>query len=166
MLENYKTCCICGKVFEGYGKNPKPIREDGECCYECYVKHVVPEMIGEIKIKADEITEDSLGKLVKKMRKSRGLTQLELAEGVASDVSSICKWEKSGSPSWWKFIDVSNFLDYEIEINLKRKEEDDCVSCIEMNCLWNTGEGKCICPTEDTKELVADKDLCKFYSQD
>lgn len=73
-------------------------------------------------VKAEEISEDTLGKLIKKMRKSRGLTQPELAEGVVSDVSSICKWEKSGSPAWWKFIKIADFLGYEIEIRLVQKE--------------------------------------------
>lgn len=72
-------------------------------------------------VEAEEITNDTLGKLVKKMRKSRGLTQPELAEGVVSDVSSICKWEKSGSPAWWKFIKIADFLGYEIEIRLTQK---------------------------------------------
>lgn len=72
-------------------------------------------------VKAEEISEDTLGKLIKKMRKSRGLTQPELAEGVVSDVSSICKWEKSGSPAWWKFIKIADFLGYEIEIRLTQK---------------------------------------------
>lgn len=74
-------------------------------------------------VKAEEITNDTLGKLVKKMRKSRGLTQLELAEGVVSDVSSICKWEKSGSPAWWKFLKITEYLGYELEIRLVQKEE-------------------------------------------
>lgn len=75
-------------------------------------------------VKAEEISEDTLGKLIKKMRKSRGLTQPELAEGVVSDVSSICKWEKSGSPAWWKFVKIADFLGYEIEISLKQKEKE------------------------------------------
>lgn len=74
-------------------------------------------------VKAEEISEDTLGKLVKKMRKSRGLTQPELAEGVVSDVSSICKWEKSGSPAWWKFLEITEYLGYEIEITMEQKEE-------------------------------------------
>lgn len=74
-------------------------------------------------VKAEEISEDTLGKLIKKMRKSRGLTQPELAEGVVSDVSSICKWEKSGSPAWWKFLEIADFLGYELEIRLSEKEE-------------------------------------------
>lgn len=72
-------------------------------------------------VKAEEISEDTLGKLIKKMRKSRGLTQPELAEGVVSDVSSICKWEKSGSPAWWKFLEIAEYLGYEIEIRLTQK---------------------------------------------
>ena len=73
-------------------------------------------------VEAEVISVDTLGKLIKKMRKSRGLTQPELAEGVVSDVSSICKWEKSGSPAWWKFIEIADFLGYGIEIRLVQKE--------------------------------------------
>lgn len=30
-----KTCCICGKEFNGYGHNPSPIKNSGVCCDEC-----------------------------------------------------------------------------------------------------------------------------------
>lgn len=32
------TCCICGKRHTGYGNNPYPLKENGECCPECNVK--------------------------------------------------------------------------------------------------------------------------------
>lgn len=28
-------CCICNKKFEGYGHNPRPIKEKGLCCDKC-----------------------------------------------------------------------------------------------------------------------------------
>ena len=28
-------CCICGKEFKGWGNNPWPVRNEGECCDEC-----------------------------------------------------------------------------------------------------------------------------------
>ena len=28
-------CCICNKWVKGYGNNPLPIKEKGECCDEC-----------------------------------------------------------------------------------------------------------------------------------
>lgn len=38
-----KTCCICGMEFTGYGYNPYPVRESGECCRRCNYEEVVPE---------------------------------------------------------------------------------------------------------------------------
>lgn len=32
------TCCLCGAVHEGYGNNPYPLKEDGECCPDCNMK--------------------------------------------------------------------------------------------------------------------------------
>ena len=40
-----KKCCICGKRFEGYGNNPAPVRETGECCEKCNKNVVVPARI-------------------------------------------------------------------------------------------------------------------------
>ena len=39
-----KTCCICGKKFWGWGNNPYPIKDDGECCDECN-KQVVAALL-------------------------------------------------------------------------------------------------------------------------
>lgn len=32
------TYCLCGTVHEGYGNNPYPLKEDGECCPDCNLK--------------------------------------------------------------------------------------------------------------------------------
>ena len=37
-----KTCCICGKKFEGWGNNPYPVKDSGECCDECNWDKVIP----------------------------------------------------------------------------------------------------------------------------
>ena len=37
-----KTCCLCGEEFEGYGNNPAPLKESGECCDHCYTEKVIP----------------------------------------------------------------------------------------------------------------------------
>ena len=31
-------CCICDKIFIGYGNNPMPIKEKGRCCDSCNPK--------------------------------------------------------------------------------------------------------------------------------
>ena len=30
-----KKCCICGGRYIGYGNNPAPIKDKGECCNNC-----------------------------------------------------------------------------------------------------------------------------------
>lgn len=44
----HERCCICGKEICGWGNNPEPIKQDGECCDECNAKYVVPARIGEM----------------------------------------------------------------------------------------------------------------------
>ena len=36
-----KTCCLCGEEFEGYGNNPAPVKESGECCDRCNAEKVI-----------------------------------------------------------------------------------------------------------------------------
>ena len=40
-----KKCLICGKKFTGWGNNPWPVEESGECCDECNINKVVPARI-------------------------------------------------------------------------------------------------------------------------
>lgn len=40
-----KVCCICGKEFKGWGNNPWPVKEDGECCNSCNSQKVIPARI-------------------------------------------------------------------------------------------------------------------------
>ena len=44
-----KTCCICGRSFVGWGNNPWPIKEDGECCDKCNFRVVLPARIKQLK---------------------------------------------------------------------------------------------------------------------
>ena len=44
-MEEKKVCCICGKEFAGFGNNPWPIKQNGECCDECNINKVVPARI-------------------------------------------------------------------------------------------------------------------------
>lgn len=52
--EEIKTCCICGEKIEGWGNNPWPIKEDGECCDKCNYEKVIPARIK--KMYSTEIT--------------------------------------------------------------------------------------------------------------
>ena len=40
-------CCICGKIFEGWGNNPYPVSEDPDdrCCDFCNDTQVIPERL-------------------------------------------------------------------------------------------------------------------------
>ncbi len=40
-----KVCCICGKSFTGYGNNPWPIMNEGECCDECNKKVIAERLL-------------------------------------------------------------------------------------------------------------------------
>lgn len=49
-----KKCCICGHKFEGWGNNPYPVKEEGECCDKCNSLYVVPERIRRMYSKEDK----------------------------------------------------------------------------------------------------------------
>lgn len=36
------VCCICNNKYTGYGNNPAPYKNDGECCDDCNLIHVLP----------------------------------------------------------------------------------------------------------------------------
>ena len=38
-------CCICGQKASGWGNNPWPVKESGECCLACDLTVVVPARI-------------------------------------------------------------------------------------------------------------------------
>ena len=42
-------CVICGKKIEGYGNNPAPVKDHGECCYDCDIKYVIPARVERYK---------------------------------------------------------------------------------------------------------------------
>jgi hypothetical protein len=37
-----EECVICGESFVGFGNNPAPIKEEGQCCETCNDTVVVP----------------------------------------------------------------------------------------------------------------------------
>ena len=50
------VCCICGRKFDGWGNNPWPIAEKGECCQACNFKHVIPARIALLRAEREETT--------------------------------------------------------------------------------------------------------------
>lgn len=35
MANEKHECCLCGRMFEGWGNNPAPLRDKGVCCDDC-----------------------------------------------------------------------------------------------------------------------------------
>lgn len=44
-------CCICGRLFTGYGNNPAPVKKAGRCCDECNDYVVIPARLAELEKK-------------------------------------------------------------------------------------------------------------------
>jgi len=51
MNTEVKTCCICGKVFSGWGNNPWPVEESGTCCDDCNSMYVIPARLAKISVR-------------------------------------------------------------------------------------------------------------------
>ena len=47
-LNEAHVCCICGRKFYGFGRNPRPLKEKGVCCDFCN-ERVVKERLRLIK---------------------------------------------------------------------------------------------------------------------
>ena len=41
-------CVLCGKETEGWGNNPDPLAEKGQCCKDCDITRVIPARIEEM----------------------------------------------------------------------------------------------------------------------
>ena len=44
-MDEKKICCICGKVYTGFGNNAYPVDNEGRCCDECNSLYVIPARI-------------------------------------------------------------------------------------------------------------------------
>lgn len=49
-----KVCCICGQLFIGWGNNPWPVRNGGECCDECNREQVIPARLKSLRNRKKE----------------------------------------------------------------------------------------------------------------
>lgn len=56
-----KKCSICGKKYDGYGNNARPVN-DGKCCDYCNANVVIPARIYQWK---EDITSEVIEKLKK-----------------------------------------------------------------------------------------------------
>ena len=47
-----EDCVLCGEVINGYGNNPYPLAEEGECCDKCNNEVIyarLEEMVNDVK---------------------------------------------------------------------------------------------------------------------
>jgi len=54
MDNEMKVCCICGRKFTGWGNNPYPVTDDGECCDACNSVYVIPARLRQIYAKNEK----------------------------------------------------------------------------------------------------------------
>ena len=40
-----KRCVLCRQPFAGFGNNPYPVKDEGQCCNYCNAKEVIPRRI-------------------------------------------------------------------------------------------------------------------------
>lgn len=52
-------CCICGKHEKGWGNNHWPVKESGECCFDCNCSAVIPARIKLSETKNSENNESN-----------------------------------------------------------------------------------------------------------
>lgn len=57
MNNKVKKCCICGGYFMGWGNNPAPVKQRGECCSSCNSFIVIPARLEHYTRKA-EVTKE------------------------------------------------------------------------------------------------------------
>ncbi len=46
--EEIWECVICNNYFSGFGNNPDPIKDDGDCCDACNTNQVIPARMSEL----------------------------------------------------------------------------------------------------------------------
>ena len=52
-----KTCCLCGGEFEGYGNDPAPLKDSGECCDQCNAEKVIPARLEAVLVPGETADE-------------------------------------------------------------------------------------------------------------
>ncbi len=73
-----------------------------------------------------EITSENLGTILKKVRKEKGLTQKDVAEGIHVDQSVISSWERgTGNPTFLNVYKLCQFFDMTIDelLGIERKKK-------------------------------------------
>lgn len=58
-----KQCIICKKPFEGFGNNPAPITDVGQCCNTCNITKVIPRRLKELQGGKNNVRKKEKGKV-------------------------------------------------------------------------------------------------------
>lgn len=75
-------------------------------------------------IRATNCNENTLGTLLKTMRKEQGLTQVEVSENTGRSASDLCKWENNKrAVSWYIFLDYAESMGYTVDMTIREKED-------------------------------------------
>lgn len=75
-------------------------------------------------IRIRDCNEDTLGTLLKTMRKEQGLTQVEVGDDAGYDKSDLCKWENNKrAVSWYIFLDCAKAMGYTVDMTIREKED-------------------------------------------
>lgn len=52
-MKNEK-CCLCGDEIIGYGNNPAPVADEGQCCDLCNITKVIPARLKQFRFDEEE----------------------------------------------------------------------------------------------------------------
>lgn len=52
------VCILCGQEVRGYGNNPAPLVDDGQCCDDCNAKRVIPARLAGAKPEKPTMTHE------------------------------------------------------------------------------------------------------------
>ena len=71
-ISNGFKCCICGEMSYGFGNNPSPIMDEGDCCDCCNMEYVVSaRLILDRLIRVDRMEPDEAFDLVQNYWQNR-----------------------------------------------------------------------------------------------
>lgn len=75
-------------------------------------------------IRETDCTENTLGTLLKTMRKERGLSQIEVSEKAGHNTPDLCKWENNKrAVSWYIFLEYAEAMGYTVDMTIREKED-------------------------------------------
>lgn len=52
------NCCICNSKISGFGNNPWPVKDEGQCCDICNLTIVLEKRIERLNKRKEEIKND------------------------------------------------------------------------------------------------------------